>query len=239
MATPLPVDHWQYDTFRGLWGDPHFGKSFVTFRVVNGVVAGFTVEGLEQEFVRRPAAVAALACEPGDADQFRLAHRTSPYDSAAIHLGGREARVCYSRPSVRGRVIFGGPVVPFDTLWRTGANEPTTIHLPFAAEIAGLAVPAGKYSIYTVPGRASWTVVINRETARGGLTRDEGEFKNGYTAEVRAQELGRATVAAEAVADPIEKFTIRSESRGADQADLLLEWEKTRVRIPIKAPATP
>ena len=140
---------------------------------------------------------------------------------------------------MRGRVIFGGDVVPFDTLWRTGANEPTTIHLPFAAEIAGLAVQPGKYSIYTVPGRTGWKVVINRETVRGGLTRDEGEFKNEYTAEVRNQEVGRAAVASEAITESVEKFTIRSESRGPDQADIVLEWEKTRVRIPIKAPPTP
>jgi hypothetical protein len=128
-------------------------------------------------------------------------------------------------------------VVPFDTLWRTGANDPTTIHLPFAAEIAGLAVPAGHYSIYTVPGRTGWKLVLNRETVRGGLTRDEGQFKNEYTDEVRAQEVGRTPIVAEALTEPVEKLVIRSESRGPDQADLVLEWEKTRVRIPIRAPA--
>jgi CubicO group peptidase (beta-lactamase class C family) len=234
QASPLNLEHWQYDTFRGGWGDPHFGKAFTTFRVVNGVVTGLTVDGLEQEFVRRPAAVAALACEPSDVDQTRLANRRSPYDSAEVLIGTKQARVCYSRPSARGRVVFGSEVVPYDTLWRTGANDPTIIHLPFAATIAGLTVPAGKYSIYTVPGRTEWKVVINRETARGGLTRDEGQFKNQYTAEVRGQELGRATVASEALTEPVEKFTIRSEMKGTDQADLILEWEKTRVRIPIR-----
>jgi CubicO group peptidase (beta-lactamase class C family) len=237
QRNPLNLEHWQYDTFRGAWGDRHFGKAFVTFRVVNGTATGLTIDGIEQEFVRRAASVAALACEPSDIDQTRLETRRSPYDSAAVRLGSREARVCYSRPSARGRVVFGGEVVPYDTLWRTGANDPTIIHLPFAAEIGGLAVPAGKYSIYTVPGRAGWKVVINRETVRGGLTRDEGQFKNQYTDEVRAQEVGRGTAASEALTEPVEKFTIRSEMKGPDQADLILEWEKTRVRIPIRASA--
>src|SRR3989442_3506396 len=69
LVDPLALEHWQYDTFRGAWGDPRFGKSFVTFRLAaNGTSAGLTISGLEHEFVRRPAALAALACEPGDVD---------------------------------------------------------------------------------------------------------------------------------------------------------------------------
>ncbi len=240
LVDPLKLDHWQYDSFRGVWGDPEFGKAFATFRLTAaGGVDGVTIDGVEQEFVRRPAAVAALACEPSDVDQSRLASRRSPYDSAAVHVGTNDARVCYSRPSMRGRAVFGAELVPYDTLWRTGANDPTIIHLPFAAEIAGIKVKPGKYSIYTVPGKASWTVVVNASTSQGGLTRDEGQFKNDYTDVVRGQEVGRATVPAEAIAEPVEKFTIRSEARSADRADLVLEWEKTRIRIPIKTAAGP
>lgn len=91
----------------------------------------------------------ALACKPM-AEAADVAARPSPYDSVRITIGERTAQVCYSRPSAKGRVVFGG-IVPFDSLWRTGANEPTILHLPFDAEIAGLAVPAGHYSVYTVP----------------------------------------------------------------------------------------
>jgi hypothetical protein len=206
----------------------------VTFRIGSGgTVDGLTVEGFEQEFVRRPASVAATACEPGDPDYTRLATRASPFDSATVSYGGVTGKVCYSRPSVRGRVVFGGDLVPYDTLWRTGANSPTIIHLPAAAEIAGIKVAAGSYSIYTVPGRTQWSVVVNREIILGGLTRDEGQFKNQYTAEVRAKEVGRAAIKAESMASAVEKFLIYSEPTGPISTDLVLEWEKTRARIPI------
>jgi CubicO group peptidase (beta-lactamase class C family) len=236
LAAELPLEHWHYDVFRGEWGDAALGKAFVTFRLAaDGSVAGLRVDGLEPEFTRRAGGV--LACEPSAPDRVRLASRASPYDSVSMQLGAVAAKLCYSRPSVRGRVVFGSDLVPYDTLWRTGANDPTIIHLSGAVEIAGLKAGPGKYSIYTVPGRTRWTVVVNASTTQGGLTRDEGEFRNEYTAEVRAGEIGRAPVPAEAIERPVERFTIRSEATGPDAAELVLEWERTRVRIPIrKAP---
>src|SRR5687768_6929301 len=70
------------------------------------------------------------------------AARVSPDDSLSFTVGGKEALLCYGRPLARGRLIFGG-LVPYDALWRTGANEPTLLHLPFRAQIAGVAVPKG------------------------------------------------------------------------------------------------
>ena len=127
---------------------------------------------------------------------------------------------------MRGRTVFGG-LVQYDELWRTGANEPTIIHLPFAASIAGIAVEPGSYSLYTEPGREQWTIIVNRSTSQWGI-------ESQYTDEIRAQEVGRATVAAEQVGSPIEVFEIRAEPRGADAADLVLEWENTRVRVPVE-----
>lgn len=166
----------------------------------------------------------ALQCQP--VERMPLEGRASPYDSTLISLGGQEAKLCYGRPSAKGRTVFG-QLVPYDTLWRTGANEPTTIHLPFAAQIAGIAVEPGSYSLYTVPGRESWTVIVNRSTSQWG---HEGQ----YTPEVRAQEVGRATVAAETLPSPVETFEIRAEPQGSDAAELVLEWENTRVRVPIQ-----
>ena len=171
-----------------------------------------------------PAPASALQCQP--VARMPLEGRASPYDSTLIALGGEEAKLCYGRPSARGRQVFG-QLVPYDTLWRTGANEPTTLHLPFAAEIAGIEVQPGSYSIYTVPGRESWTVIVNRSTSQWG---HEGQ----YTPEVRAQEVGRASVQAESVTTPVETFVIRAEPRGASAADLVMEWENTRVRVPIE-----
>lgn len=231
----LPLEPWQFDTFRGLWSDPIFGHATATFRLetTGPAVAGVTVEGLTNEFKRLSPAALALACEPSIANVVALSTRASPYDSADVSVGGQALRVCYSRPAMRGRKVFGTDLVPFDTLWRTGANDPTIIRLPFPATIAGLAVQPGNYSLYTVPGPDQWTVVLNGSTSQGGLTRDDGQFKNEYTADVRAREVGRRPVMRETFTDPSERFTIRSEQTGPASADLILEWETTRVRIPI------
>jgi CubicO group peptidase (beta-lactamase class C family) len=234
---PLDLAHWHYDTFRGAWRDKRLGKAFVTFRTsVAGRVEGLTVDGLEQEFVRRVPAALASGCDPSDPDRSRLANRASPYDSTAIRIGTTTAMVCYSRPAMRGRSIFGSALVPFDSLWRTGANDPTIIHLPVALEIAGLKLDPGHYSFYAVPGRDRWQVVLNRSITQGGLTRDEGEFKNDYTEAVRAQEVGRAPVGIEPLTEPVERFTIRSVATGPATGELWLEWEKTRARVPIRVP---
>lgn len=180
---------------------------------------------------------APLACRPSASPE-ELSQRSSPYDSTQLAIGAGRAQVCYSRPSVKGRVVFGG-IVPFDSLWRTGANEPTIIHLGSPAEIAGIAVPAGSYSLYTVPSLTQWQVVVNRSTSQWGITLDApnpdgGMYRSAYTPEVAAQEVGRASVMADPI-DFVEQFTIRAEPANGDASALLLEWERTRVRIPIRA----
>ena len=167
-------------------------------------------------------ASASVACAPMT-QQMPLAGRASPYDSVAVPLGDARALVCYGRPSVKGRTIFG-ELIPFGQLWRTGANEPTIIHLPVAATIAGIAVEPGSYSLYTVPGETEWQVVVNRSVSQWGI---EGQY-----AGVEAQEVGRAAVPAERTESPVEQFTIGS-APTATGAELLLEWENTRVRIPV------
>jgi hypothetical protein len=168
------------------------------------------------------ASTQAPVCQP----TAPVEERASPYDSTLVALGDATAKVCYSRPAAKGRTVFGG-LVPYDTLWRTGANEPTVIHLPVAAMIAGIAVAPGAYSLYTVPGRDAWTVVVNRSTSQWG-------HESQYSPAVRAQEVGRAQVAAEHTDAPAESFTIRAEPHGDDAATLVLEWENTRVKVPVQ-----
>ena len=166
----------------------------------------------------------AVACQPSP--NMPAAGRASPYDSTALTLGGTRALVCYGRPSMRGRTIFGG-LVPYNELWRTGANEPTIIHLPFAASIAGIDVEPGSYSIYSEPGQEQWTIIVNASTDQWGI-------ENQYNDAIRAQEIGRATVPSEQTASTVEMFTITAEPQGANAADLVLEWENTRVRVPVE-----
>jgi hypothetical protein len=153
--------------------------------------------------------------------------RKSPLDSLTFTVANKPVKVCYGRPSARGRVMLGTQV-PYGKLWRTGANEPTIFFAPFPLRVAGLPVPPGVYSLYTVPGAREWEIIVNRSISQWG-------HENEYTDKVKAQELGRAKVKAEAVAPAVETFTIRSEPGGDKAASLLLEWEKTRVRIPVEA----
>jgi hypothetical protein len=155
--------------------------------------------------------------------------RASPLEAVALDLGdGRHAKICYGRPSLRGRTMIGGEAVPFGRLWRTGANEPTTIHLDTPARLGGVALLPGSYSIYTVPGPTSWEVLVNRSTRQWGL---ESE----YSREVASQEVGRFRVAVEPLSTPVETFTIRGAGAGAGGFDLLLEWQTTRIRVALTA----
>jgi hypothetical protein len=154
------------------------------------------------------------------------ANRRSPKDSLTFTAGGAEVKVCYSRPSLNGRTAIGGELVPYGQLWRTGANEPTIIHTTGHLVIAGIHVDAGTYSLYTVPGEREWEVIINRAVGQWG-------HEAAYTDSVRAMEVGRGRVPAERIATPVERFTIRSEGASGGDARLILEWQNSRVAIPL------
>jgi hypothetical protein len=117
--------------------------------------------------------------------------------------------------------------VPFSKLWRTGANEPTIIHVAFPAMIAGVQVEPGSYSLYTIPSEDEWEVIINRSITQWGIERQ-------YTDQVKAQEIGRGKAKSEKLSQHVERLTFRTENVSNRAADLLLEWEKTAVRIPIR-----
>src|SRR5439155_26974763 len=84
-----------------------------------------------------------------------LSHRSSPLDSVILVIGGRTAKICYSRPSARGRVVFGG-IIEYGKLWRTGANEPTVLHLSFAGEVAGVQVSKRSGMLFAVSRSSRW-----------------------------------------------------------------------------------
>jgi hypothetical protein len=124
--------------------------------------------------------------------------------------------------------MIGSPAIPYGKLWRTGANEPTIFFTPVALTVAGIKVAPGRYSLYTVPGEKQWEIIVNRATSQWG-------HEDRYTDAVKKQEVGRGKVAAESLPDPVEIFTIRAEPAGGKGQAVVLEWEKTRVRIPVRA----
>ncbi|MEJ2238470.1 MAG: DUF2911 domain-containing protein [Gemmatimonadales bacterium] len=151
--------------------------------------------------------------------------RPSPLDSLSFEVGGETVKVCYGRPSTRGRTMIGGDAVPYGELWRTGANEPTMIHTPLAISVAGVEIEPGTYSLYTVPTDGDWEIIVNRSITQWG---HEGR----YTDEIKAQEVGRGTAKSEHTEDHVETFTIRAEPSDGGVI-LFLEWENTRVSVPI------
>lgn len=151
----------------------------------------------------------------------QLAERPSPLESVTFTVGPAQVKVCYGAPSMRGRTIFG-ELVPYGQLWRTGANEPTMIHTSAPMTVAGVAVPAGVVSLYTVPmASGEWEVVLNRSTQQWG---SEGGYE-----QIKGQEIGRGKAAVTALMAPVEKMTFRVEGSA-----LLLEWERMSVRIPLE-----
>src|SRR5688572_20929448 len=85
----------------------------------------------------------------------------SPRDSVKTHVGEANIIVNYGSPSVKGRTIWG-KLVPYDRVWRTGANEATTFTTDKALTVEGKELPAGKYSLFTIPGEKEWTIIFNK-----------------------------------------------------------------------------
>jgi len=136
---------------------------------------------------------------------------------------GGTIKLCYSRPSARGRKVMGG-LVPFDQPWRLGANEATSISVPFPAQIAGVRVEPGTYTLYAIPGAAQWQLVVNRGIRRWGVpsTRKCARGMSGRH--------GSHRVARHARRDPHAQVR----TGYGNTTELVVEWEKTRVRIPIR-----
>ena len=145
----------------------------------------------------------------------------SPADSARASVAGAAVAVRYSRPSMRGRVIFGN-VVPWNEVWRTGANQATILETSADLTVAGTAVPAGKYSLWTIPSPTGWKLIVNKNTGQWGT-----EYDAQY-------DLARLDMKVEPLPQPVEQFTIAIEPNGK-RGVLRLEWEKTRASIPFSA----
>jgi hypothetical protein len=148
--------------------------------------------------------------------------QASPRDSVTARVGAATVRVDYHRPSMRGRRVFGG-VVPWGELWRTGANAATQLRTDRDLVVGGTRVPAGSYTLWTIPGEREWTLVINRRTGQWGTEHDP------------AQDLARVPMRVERTAAPVEQFTIAVEP-GPAGGVLALTWENTRASVPL-APA--
>lgn len=150
------------------------------------------------------------------------AQRPSPPGTAQVSFAdGKKVTINYSRPFAKGRKIYGG-LVPYGKVWRTGANEATSLSTDTDLVIGGTTVPAGNYTLYTVPAEGSWKLIINKQTGQWGTEYEQG------------QDLARVDMQTSTLPKAVEQFTISLEKTGGDSATLNLDWENTRASVAIK-----
>lgn len=143
----------------------------------------------------------------------------SPNAAVSQTIGLTEVSLTYGRPSVRDRAIFGG-LVPLNQVWRTGANESTAITFSDDVLFEGEHIEAGTYSLYTIPGEDSWTIIINNKLS-WGTEYDESE------------DLLRVEVDAEK-SHFMEQMMIYFENISEDSGDLIIHWDETKVAVQIE-----
>jgi Protein of unknown function (DUF2911) len=149
--------------------------------------------------------------------------KPSPAASASCDLGaGKTIKTDYSSPRMKGRKIYGD-LVPFGEVWRTGANSATTFVTSSDVAVGGKTVPAGSYTIFTVPTADKWTLIINKKTGEWGIP---------YKYE--SDELARVEMKVSKLPSPVENFTIAYDKAGSG-CTLGMDWETTRASVDITA----
>jgi hypothetical protein len=162
-----------------------------------------------------------------DADRFEAleaksgVHQLSVRDTVRASIGGATFTVDYGRPLARGRTLLGD-VIPYDRVWRTGANAATQFTTSAPITLAGMVVPAGSYTLWTVPRAKGVELIVNRQT---------GQWGTGYDP---ARDLARAPMKSETLAAPVERFTISIDSVAARSGVLSLAWGSFRWAAPLE-----
>lgn len=144
-----------------------------------------------------------------------------PASAECKFTDGKTVKMDYSSPRMRGRKIYGG-LVPFGQIWRTGANSATTLFVTAAnVSVGGTNVPAGNYTIFTVPEADKWTLVISKKT---------GEWGTEYPGE--KEDLARVPMSVSKTSGPVENFTIGFDQAGS-KCTLTMDWENTRASVEV------
>ena len=153
--------------------------------------------------------------------QMDKSKRPSPPAKATCSLpDGKSITVDYSSPRARGRKIFGG-LVPYGEVWRAGANEATTFVTTADLMVGGSHVPAGSYTLFAIPNKDKWTLIVSKKTGEWGIPYPGAD-----------QDLVRVDMKASAVSSPVENFTIAFD-KTASGCTLRMEWETTQATVDI------
>lgn len=144
------------------------------------------------------------------------AQKQSPKAETKATFGSTNMKIVYSQPSARGRKIMGG-LVPYGEVWRTGANEATTIEFDKPVKIEGKDLAAGKYALYTLPGEKEWAIIFNKDHNKWGTEYNQ------------SNDVMRVNVKPTRTAEFVETFTISTE-----KDKVVLKWENTAVAFQVK-----
>jgi len=147
----------------------------------------------------------------------------SPAASVKQTFGLTDVKIEYSSPAVKGRTIWGG-LVPYDSVWRTGANQATIIDFSTGVTINDTKIKAGKYALFTIPGRDTWTVIINSDNEQWGSF----SYK-------KSLDVTRFTVKPEMTADVKEHMAFYLDPTSDSTCNVTLRWEKVRLTFEVKA----
>ena len=147
----------------------------------------------------------------------------SPPATAIVTLEGKTLTIKYNTPQMRGREIFGG-LVPYGQVWRTGANPATTLITPVSLHIGNLLVPAGTYTIYTLPERDKWMLIVNKQIGQWGT-----EYKP-------EMDLGRVPMKSHDLAGPQEVMSLSFDDIKKDSAEFHVRWATTDESVKISTP---
>lgn len=145
----------------------------------------------------------------------------SPSQTIKQDFGLGNVEVSYSRPSVKGRKIFGD-LVPFNTIWRTGANSATTISFSDTTMIAGKKVNPGKYGLLSIPGATEWILIITTSTS----VTSPDDYK-------KEEDVVRVNAPVVTLKDKVESFTIGLANMNTTSCDVQLSWENAQVSLPL------
>ena len=115
-----------------------------------------------------------------------------------------------------------GGVVSYGRVWRTGADDATSLKTQADLDIGGTTVPAGDYTLYTLPSEGTWKLIVNKQTGQWGTEYDQ------------SKDLARIDMKKTSLTSPVEQFTMSFAKKGANSADLVLEWETTRLTVPLR-----
>ena len=146
----------------------------------------------------------------------------SPAATASTTLDGKSVVIRYNSPAMRCRTVMGG-LVPYGKVWRTGANPATTLVTAAHLKIGTLDVPAGTYTIYSLPGASTWMLIVNKQTGQWGTVYNQD------------QDLGRTVMTANPLAKPQEVMSISFEHTHGRTTELHVKWEKTDEFVAVAA----